>query len=71
MHGGSGITSGRTELLVVLVIALTGVAAAAAVALAPWHPTGFGQQGDTSAVIQLDPPPNRIESHGRSRVDPR
>ncbi|MGA8112848.1 MAG: hypothetical protein WCA46_04200 [Actinocatenispora sp.] len=56
MHGRTGTSNGRTELLVVLTISMAGVAVAAAVLLAPWHPTTWSLHHDTRTVIQLRPP---------------
>jgi len=55
MYPASATASGRTELLVVLLIAATGVLLAGAVALAPWHPTRHGS-GPTTEIIRVDSP---------------
>lgn len=55
--------SGRTELFVVLLIAVMGMALASAVAFAPWHPTANGWQVGGSTVNQLDSPPQRNREH--------
>lgn len=58
MHSRAGVRAARSELLVVLVIALIGIAAATAVVLAPWHPTWSGHASRTGAVVRLDSPPH-------------
>lgn len=65
MFRGSGVATGRTELLVVLLIAAAGLAAAGTVALLPWHPQTRVGPDDTSAVIRLDSP----QGHHVERVD--
>lgn len=65
MHGNR-ITTGRTELLVVLVISMAGVAVAAAVLLAPWHPSPSGPSHNSRTVIQLRSP--RHHGHGTDEV---
>ena len=55
MYPASATGSGRTELLVVLLIAAAGVVLAGAVALAPWHPTSHGSR-PTTEIIRLDSP---------------
>ncbi|BCJ28873.1 hypothetical protein [Actinocatenispora sera] len=55
MLAGTG-ASGRTELLLVLAIAAAGVAVAAAITLAPWHPSNSRRHPETSTVIELRSP---------------
>ncbi|HEY3505583.1 MAG TPA: hypothetical protein VGN37_22710 [Actinocatenispora sp.] len=59
--------SGRTELLVVLAIAAAGVAGAAVVSLAPWHPSKSARHPETSTVIELRSP---AQPHADHRGDP-
>ncbi len=71
MHGRTGVATGRTELLVVLLISVAGVAVAAIAALTPWHPTVSGRHPDTSTIVKLSPPKHRTHPSDRVPVDHR
>lgn len=67
MYRGSFATSGRTELLVVLLIAAAGIAVAGAVALTPWDLASTGWHRPTTAVIRVDSPGDeRLTRHART-----
>lgn len=66
MYRGSFDTSARTELFVVLLIAVAGIAAAGAVALTPWDRAPTGWHHPTGAVIRVDSPgDDRLTRHQR------
>jgi hypothetical protein len=70
MLAGTG-TSGRTELFVVFAIAAAGVAVAAVVSLAPWHPSRSARHPETSTVIELHSPAQPDTADRRARTDRR
>ncbi|GAA4208302.1 hypothetical protein [Actinocatenispora rupis] len=70
MAAGIG-TTGRTELLVVCAIAAAGVAMAAAVSLAPWHPSQSARHPETSTVIELHSPRQPTPADQRRHPDRR
>lgn len=56
MRRPGGVTAGRLEVIVVLTIALLGIALAALVVLAPWHLNASGRFPATGEVVRLDSP---------------
>jgi hypothetical protein len=56
MRRAAGGTAGRFEVFVVLTIAVLGIALAALVVLAPWHPNRSGRYPATGEVVRLDSP---------------
>jgi hypothetical protein len=56
MRSQAGVTAGRIEVVVVLTIALIGIALAALVVLAPWQLSAAGRYPATGEVVRLDSP---------------